>query len=117
MRICVLTTVAHGVGGMQRHTHELVRGLVDAGHDVEVVAPAHPSLAGDAYGARWRLLDAPPDFVDRVWQARSAAEVERAHAERPFDVVHGEGSAALGLVRRGLHRRIPLVVEFHGNYL
>jgi glycosyltransferase involved in cell wall biosynthesis len=31
--------------------------------------------------------------------------------------VHSEGSSGLELVRRGVHRRTPFVVEFHGNFV
>jgi hypothetical protein len=36
LRVCVVAVGAHGIGGMQRHTHDLVRGLVAAGHGTEV---------------------------------------------------------------------------------
>ncbi len=117
MRICVVTTKAHGVGGMQRHTHELARGLVDAGHEVDVICPAAPELRPDLHGARWHLIDAPSDFRDPAWMTASAAELARLRRERDFDVIHAEGSSGLGLLRSGDELPAPLTVKFHGNYL
>jgi glycosyltransferase involved in cell wall biosynthesis len=31
--------------------------------------------------------------------------------------VHSESTSALGLLRRGVHRRVPVAAKFHGNYL
>lgn len=123
MRICVVTVVADGVGGMQRHTHDLVRGLVAAGHELEVVCPAGPGIEDGLHGARWHLVpEVRPaaDFGGAPWLRDSLAAFRRAHAARPFDVVHAEGSSALALIRAGAVGRRPgppLVVEFHGNFL
>ena len=118
MRICVVTVAVHGLGGMQRHTHELVAGLVAAGHEVEVVAPGAAGELNDLHGARWHFVDArKPDSRWHEWLSLSREEFERAHAVRPFDVVHSESTSALGLVRGGVHRVVPLTLKFHGNYL
>ena len=115
MRICVVTTAGHGLGGMQRHTHDLVRGLVAGGHEVEIICPAGDTPR-DAYGARWRHVDAEPRFEHGSWLRASADEFERAQRERRFDVVHGEGSGGLGLVLRGVHGTVPLVEMFHSVF-
>lgn len=117
MRICVVTTGAHGVGGKQRHTHDLVAGLTARGLDVEVICPAGDGLHPDLHEARWHLLDVRGAFQAPEWQRASHEAFAAAHAERPFDVVHGEGSAGLGLLRHRDDRLAPLVVEFHGNYV
>jgi glycosyltransferase involved in cell wall biosynthesis len=100
---------------MQRHTHDLVRGLVAVGHEVEVICPLGET-ARDAHGARWRHVDARGRFEDESWLRRSADEFETAQGERRFDVVHGEGSSGLGLVLRGLHNSVPLVEMFHSVF-
>jgi glycosyltransferase involved in cell wall biosynthesis len=41
----------------------------------------------------------------------------RLHGERPFDVIHSESASAIGLVRQGLHRHVPLVAKYQGNGL
>lgn len=115
MRICIVTTAGHGLGGMQRHTHDLVRGLVAAGHDVDVICPRGETPT-DAYGARWRYVDAVGSFTSGDWLRESADELERAQRERSYDVVHGEGSSGLGLVLRRLHESVPLVEMFHSVF-
>ena len=126
MRVCVVTVAsyAHGIGGMQSHGVDLVRGLVRAGHEVEVIAPRRSDRLADAdyAGAQWHFLDVPgrkPNrpMLNHDWISRSAELFEAVQRQRPFDVVHSESSGALGLLRRGVHRRIPVAVKFHGNFL
>jgi glycosyltransferase involved in cell wall biosynthesis len=126
MRVCIVTVAsyAHGFGGMQAHVLDLGRGLVRAGHEVEVIAPRHPEglERTEHEGIRWHFVDAPgrkPRRPNRhpLWLRLSAEAFERLHAENPFDVVHSESTSGLGLIRRGVHHRVPFAVKFHGNYL
>ena len=126
MRVCVVTVAsyAHGIGGMQGHAADLCRGLVAAGHEVEVVAPKHrEGLEQTTHlGGTWHFGNVPSrkpgrPTRNRDWLSESAATFERLHAANPFDVVHSESTSALGLLRRGVHRRVPLAAKFHGNYL
>jgi glycosyltransferase involved in cell wall biosynthesis len=126
MRVCIVTvaTYAHGIGGMQAHVLDLGRGLVRAGHEVEVVGSRHPDGIAETEheGIRWHFVDARstrPRLPMRnpAWLRLSSERFARLHAERPFDIVHSESTSALGLLRRGVHRRVPLAVKFHGNYL
>lgn len=126
MRVCIVTVAGyvHGFGGMQRHTSDLARGLAQAGHDVEVITARHPEGVSSTLheGALWHFVDVRTRY-DRLpmrhpsWLMRSAEEFERIHAEQPFDLVHSESTSALGLLRRNVHRRVPVVVKFHGNWL
>jgi glycosyltransferase involved in cell wall biosynthesis len=113
LRVLVVAVIAHGIGGMQRHTHDLVRGLVAAGHDVEVICPRADELAPDLYGARWHLVDTAgrpdPEWRKKFLQTYLALERDR------FDVIHSESTAALPLMR--LSGLPPVVIEYHGNYL
>jgi glycosyltransferase involved in cell wall biosynthesis len=122
MRICIVTRSApvHGIGGMQDHTRDLAVGCTRAGHDVTVITARHPRYLEEELvdNVRWRFVAASPrDFADRDWRFRSLEGFERAHAEEPFDVVHGEGSSALELVRAGVYRSVPVVIMFHGNFV
>jgi glycosyltransferase involved in cell wall biosynthesis len=121
VRICIVAFVVpqHAFGGMQDHTRDLARGLVRAGHEVDVVTSRHPAGEREEQsdGVRYYFVDAPRHQNHPVWLRESYAEFERLHAERPFDVVHSESSSALEHVRRGVHRRVPLVVMFHGSFL
>ena len=99
LRICVMTDCAHGIGGMQRHTHDLVQGLVGRGHEVEVICPADPSLDPRAYGARWHLVDTP-GRTDKRWREKFRATFIEADRRNPFHIVHSESTAAHGLLFR-----------------
>ena len=126
MRICVVTVAGyvHGIGGMQDHTVDLVRGLTAAGHEIEVICPRHPDgeTSAEYMGAVWRFVDAParrPRLPMRhpEWIRKSAETFAACHVRQPYDLVHSESTSALGLVRQGWHERLPVVLKFHGNYL
>ena len=121
MRICIVTIAGyvHGIGGMQRHTSDLARGLTEAGHDVEVITNRHPDgIPQERHeGALWRFADSNSSQVDPAWHRASYETFRAAHAERPFDVIHSESTCALGLVRKGVQREVPIAVKYHGNFL
>ena len=126
MRICIVTVAsyAHGIGGMQAHSADLCRGLVEAGHEVEGVSARHRDglTQTEHLGATWHFVDATArrpgrPYRNRDWLRASADAFAELHAARPFDVVHSESTSALGLLRRGVHRNVPVAVKFHGNYL
>jgi glycosyltransferase involved in cell wall biosynthesis len=105
---------------MQDHTRSLALGLARAGHEAEVITARHPEGLPEERldGVRWRYVDArPARHLDRGWMVESYREFARAQHEAPFDVVHGQGSSALELLRRGVHRSVPMVTMFHGNFL
>ena len=124
MRVCIVTIAGHGIGGMQDHTRDLARGLVRAGHKVEVITTRHPEglVREERHGARWNFVQAHGrhkrvPFHHGGWLRGSLDLFRERHAARLFDVVHSESTSALELVRRGEHRRVPLVVEYHGTLL
>jgi glycosyltransferase involved in cell wall biosynthesis len=121
MRICIVAFVVpqHGIGGMQDHTRDLGRGLARAGHEVEVITSRHPEGVREERvdGVRYVFVDAPRHQNHPVWLRESYAEFVRLHAERPFDALHSESSSAVEHVRRGVHRRLPVVVMVHGALL
>ena len=104
---------------MQDHTRDLARGLALAGHEVEVITSRHPEGQSEECkdGVRYRFVNAPLHQNDPVWLRESYAKFIRLHRERPFDVVHSEASSGLEYLRRGVNRRLPVVVMFHGSFL
>lgn len=119
MRICVMTEAAHGLGGMQRHTHDLVRGLVRAGHDVHVICPGAAELSQHMHGARWHFLDIDITVMTRrdpLWREKYRHAFVAEHSKRPFDVVHSETTGAHGLLLKPAVQ-VPIVVKYHGAYL
>jgi len=126
VRICIVTVAsyAHGIGGMQAHSADLCKGLVEAGHEVEVITARHRDRLAktEHLGATWHFCDATArkpgrPFRNREWLRVSADAFDALQAARPFDVVHSESTSALGLLRRGVHRKVPVAAKFHGNYV
>jgi glycosyltransferase involved in cell wall biosynthesis len=122
MRICIVTVAGHGIGGMQDHTRGLAKGLVAAGQEVDVITTRHPDgLSGQEQdGAQWHYVDAAHHHPrlprrDPAWLPRSLEMFVRLHRQSPFDVIHSESTSAIEHVRRGIHRKIPLVAKFHGS--
>lgn len=121
LRICLVTRVVngHGIGGMQQHTEDLARGLVDAAHDVTIItARLPPGVRPSEIGVAWRFAEVEkPDLpYSPSWGDASVAAYREAVAKTGrFDVVHSESAGALGLLKVGALRGTPLVVVFHGN--
>ena len=70
----------------------------------------------------WHWLDVPtahPRLPRRhpEWFRSSYDAFTRLQREVQFDVVHSESTSALELMRRGVHRSVPVVIKLHGNYL
>ena len=84
MRVCIVTIAGemHGIGGMQRHTSDLSRGLVEAGHDVEVITNGHPDGISEQWhgGARWRFADSSGGQLGTSW-LRGSYEAFRARTQ------------------------------------
>jgi glycosyltransferase involved in cell wall biosynthesis len=55
--------------------------------------------------------------MDQRWRTKSRDLFLQLHVEHQFEVVHGEGSSALELLRSNVHERVPVVTLFHGNFL
>jgi phosphatidylinositol alpha-1,6-mannosyltransferase len=102
-------------GGIQTYSAQLVRALVELGHDVEVVAPQRPGAAEHdrTFAAPVRRIAAPRDAMPIAAALHVLAE------RRHHDVaVHAQWTTALGSLgarRRGRIGRI--VVAAHGREL
>jgi glycosyltransferase involved in cell wall biosynthesis len=122
VRICIVTVAGHAIGGMQDHTRSLAKGLAAAGQEVEVITTRHPRGVREEEqdDVRWHYVDAAHHHAwlprrDPSWLPRSYEAFVRLQSQRPFDVIHSESASAIGLVRRGVHRCVPLVANYHGN--
>lgn len=84
----------HAMGGMQRHTVFLANALVDAGVEVEVIAPSGHEQGDykfDVITADWPTTGPYPLTLQR-WSQR----VVEAMAGREYDVVYGQGLTLWG---------------------
>ena len=119
MRICIVTVAsyAHGIGGMQGHVADLCRGLVEAGHVVEIVAPKHPEglEQTEHLGGTWHFGDVPPRKPgrpnrNRDWLSSSVAIAMFRSLPGPT-----EGNAMAYVVKRRLKTGgYGDLVRYHG---
>lgn len=96
----VLMVVRPATGGMKRQVLSLSRGLLAAGHDVAVAAPADSEVFAEAAAAGLPVHPVPMvGPLDPVADARAVRALVRVVRENAFDVVHAHGFKA-GLVAR-----------------
>jgi glycosyltransferase involved in cell wall biosynthesis len=124
MNVCCLTriTLGHRVkGGMEVHVDTLARGLVARGHHVTIVTTGREDGVTDDTVAGVRTLyveGTPPGRYSHAWARALPGALERVHAERPIDLIWGEGAGAFYYLR--WHRnplRRPVATFLQGSYL
>jgi glycogen(starch) synthase len=121
MDICMMSrsVPAHGLGGMERHTHLLCRELVRSGHSVTVISTSHPSsldkeVRRSVEGVDYIFVaDAPPGVYSRAWWKASKLAFKGLSPH----IVHSQSIAAYGVLGDIRKRRLPLVATCHGTPL
>jgi glycogen synthase len=104
MKIVLLTkrTFAHGFGGVEGYVHHVARAAATLGHDVVVLASAHPrgahTEAHDGYRVQYLPGTTPGVYSDAFWR-ESAAAVAR-HA--PYDLLYSTNLAGYGAAMAGV---------------
>jgi glycosyltransferase involved in cell wall biosynthesis len=103
MKIVMLTkrTFAHGFGGVEGYVHHVARAAAALGHEVVVLATAHPKGAAtdakDGYHIQYLAGTAPGVYSDAFW-AESASAVAR-HA--PYGLLYSTNLAGYGAAMAG----------------
>lgn len=98
MKLVILTkrTLAHGFGGVEAYVHEVARTAVELGHDVVVLASAHPAGTPaervDGYTIEYLGGTEPGVYSAAFWR-QSALAVTR-HA--PYDLLYSTNLAGYG---------------------
>ena len=104
MKLVIVTkrTRAHGPGGVEVYVHTVARTAVELGHEVLVVASAHPrgaaAEAHDGYRTEY-LADTPAGVYSTAFWRASAAAVRR-HAG--YDALYSTNLAGYGAARAGV---------------
>ncbi len=114
MRICLLTsTFLPALGGAERSADVIVRGLIERGHEVTVLAPRtgepEPHLPYEV--RRYRMPPAP-----HLWPEALAWPLWRLHRRKRFDLVFAFYSYPTGYAATFLRRRtgVPVVISARG---
>jgi glycosyltransferase involved in cell wall biosynthesis len=106
MKLVILTkrTFAHGFGGVEGYVHHVARAAAALGHDVLVIASAHPTgKAGeshDGYRVHY-LVGTPPGVYSDAFWAESATAVAR---QGPYDLLYSTNLAGYGAAMAGVTR-------------
>jgi len=104
MKLVIVTkrTRAHGPGGVEVYVHTVARTAVELGHEVLVLASAHPRGAAtemhDGYRTEY-LADTPAGVYSAAFWRASAAALRR-HAGH--DILYSMNLAGYGAARAGV---------------
>jgi glycosyltransferase involved in cell wall biosynthesis len=104
VKIVMLTkrTRAHGFGGVEAYVHNVARVAVELGHEVVVLATAHPAGTTteryDGYRIEYLVGTEPGVYSAAFW--RQSAAAVRGHA--PYDVLYSTNLAGYGAARAGV---------------
>lgn len=132
MRIAVFiknTTLHESYGGLETQNFVLCKGLASRGHDVVVFAPKREFTQETAEedGIKYVFVDCKYKMgwvlgffghLDKKnWVNRSVDEFSKEHSSRKFDVILGQSSTAVGLIRRKENHKVPIISIAHGSIL
>lgn len=106
MKLVILTkrTRAHGFGGVEAYVHHVARASVDLGHEVVVLATAHPAGTETerAHGYAIEYLPGTPPGVYSAAFWRASATAVRRHA--PYELLYSTNLAGYGAAMAGVPR-------------
>lgn len=137
LRVAVVAravTPLHGVGGLERSVHDLVRHLADRGIQVTLITPpawASPAGETDPFGSALVTLEPVPYVTFPLANRRGTTILDRSTAYPMFgrragraaaslvasgqiDIVHGFGASVLGYAHVRSHMPAPLVLNPQG---
>jgi len=110
------------INGVAMTLHRVVEGLIDRGHEVEVICPRRGDRAEFFAERRFSLLMVPglpiPRYPDLRFGLPAHGKIRRAWQANPPDLVHIATEGPLGWsAERLAHRfRRPVVTTFHTNF-
>ncbi|MBI2414963.1 glycosyltransferase family 4 protein [candidate division WWE3 bacterium] len=126
MKIAVFikrTTLHKGFGGLETQNKTLCEGLVAKGHDITVFSPSYELLQKEDLLNGVKYIFVPSLYAAQFgfsswnknnWVNRSFEVFNILHKKEKFDVVLGQSSAALGILRKV---KIPTVSISHGTII
>jgi len=127
MRIAVFiksTTFHKGYGGLETQNQALCEGFAKRGHEVVVFTPKREldfeekELNGVYYvfiSCSFRSLYGFSHLDKNNWFNKSASYFANSHNEKPFDIVIGQSSAALGIIGNKDRFGVKIISISHGT--
>lgn len=132
MRIAVFiknTTVHASYGGLETQNAVLCKGLVAKGHDVTIFSPQRELLqdSTEQDGVKYVFVKSTyrmgvflgfgGSLDKNNWFNSSVRSFITHHTKSPFDVVIGQSSAAIGIIKRKDELNVPVISISHGTIL
>jgi len=120
MNICMLirSLNAHGIGGMEYHTHLLTEALVKNGVNVTLITTAHPEgkLHENLNGVDiYYLKNTEPRSYTPEWWDLSLKKFNQLHTKHNYDLIHSQSIGAWGLLDTARNNKLPVVTTSHGT--
>lgn len=127
MKIAVFiksTTFSKSYGGLETQNKLLCEGLASRGHTVVVFTPKTETGAGEAgeSGVLYKFVDCKISSYSSVtvskkdsWAQRSLEEFRAANSGDKFDLIIGQSSGAIGVIRNREEFEIPIISISHGT--
>jgi len=118
--ICFITGQFYpSFGGVGVHTYELAKAIADQGNEVRVITPL---IGSQKEREKIRGIDIlrlkppsmPPSTI--LYYRKAAKEAEREHANRGFDVIHGQWLGCLFTKREHFPNSV-LIQTLHGTWI
>ncbi|MBX5466963.1 MAG: glycosyltransferase family 4 protein [Firmicutes bacterium] len=110
------STVYHRVGGMERHTQELVDALRALGWAVTVVTAPLPADPPEVPGVRYQVVPGgSARGYTRAWRAHLAAVVDALHCAEPLAGILSQSTGAAPLLAWAKTRGLPLAMVVHST--
>ncbi len=113
-------TLHHGIGGLERHCHDLCNGLAARGHKITLVTSKHPDglerLNEDGVEILF-IPDSLPGKYNPNFYRGAERLIKELQQEKPFDVLISQ-SLALGpyVHRTPRNQRPPCMLICHGTF-
>lgn len=129
MRIALFiksTTFHSGFGGLETQNKVLCEGLAARGHEVVVFSPKRELTTEEETSnnvvykfvpCSYRALFGFSRFDKNNWVNKSVSSFLEQHDKTPFDIVVGQSSAAVGIIRMKHEIGVEIISISHGTIL
>lgn len=128
MRIAVFTkktTFHKGYGGLETQNKSLCEELSKRGHDVVVFSPKWELEIEEDTNNWVKYIFIPCLYktivpfwkLNKSWYKKSYQVFSSIHESEPFDLVFGQSSTALGIIRHKKELGLPIISLSHGTII
>jgi glycosyltransferase involved in cell wall biosynthesis len=118
MNICIFAKglPLHIIGGLELHTQELAKGLIEKGHKVSIITTKHPKGIKKEKKGNLKIfyVGNEPLRFNKKFCVESAKLYDKLDKQENFDIVHSIQGFGSGFAKYSKSEK-PLVVSMHGT--